>query len=270
MRRIGFAVLGLSLASVSLWGSVAEGQIPAGDKAVLGDWGVDLSGMDKTVKPGDDFFRYVNGAWFDTAEIPPDRTTTGSFVQLDIQSETRVRLILSELEGRRANLSAEERQVRDLYASYVDTERLERLGLEPARRDLAALAGLRTHEDVARAMASPELGTESIFDVRIGVDDKNPDAYAVFVRLSGLGLPDRDYYRLDEKGIVAAREKYRTYIGEMLRLGGVSEADAKAEAIFKLETEIAAIHWPRADRRDAERTYNPMPASELTRFAPDF
>ncbi len=200
MRRIGSAVLGLSLAGFSLWGSAADGQVPAANRAVLGAWGVDLSGMDRSVKPGDDFFRYVNGAWFDTAEIPPDRTTTGSFVQLDVQSETRVRGILSELEARSANLSPEEKQVRDLYTSYVDTERLERLGLEPARRDLAAIAGLRTHEDVARAMASPELGTESIFDVRIGVDDKNPDAYAVFIRQSGLGLPDRDYYRLERAG----------------------------------------------------------------------
>ena len=93
MRRIGFAVLGLSLAGFSLWGSAADGQVPAANKAVLGAWGVDLSGMDRNVKPGDDFFRYVNGAWFDTAEIPPDRTTTGSFVQLDIQSETRIRSI---------------------------------------------------------------------------------------------------------------------------------------------------------------------------------
>ena len=272
MRRIGSAVLGLSLAGFSLWGSAAEGQVPAANRAVLGAWGVDLSGMDKRVKPGDDFFRYVNGAWFDTAAIPPDRTTTGSFVQLDIQSETRVRGILAELDARSANLSPEEKQVRDLYTSYVDTERLERLGLEPARRDLAAIAALRTHDDVARAMASPELGAESIFDVRIGVDDKNPDAYAVFIRQSGLGLPDRDYYRLSEQGIVTAREKYRVYIAEILRLGGVpaAEATAKAAAIFRLESEIADIHWSRADRRDADKTYNPMGASELVQFAPDF
>src|SRR5262245_57179533 len=200
MRRIGFAVLSVSLAGFSLWGSVAGGQVPA--KAVLGDWGVDLTGMDRSTKPGDDFFRYVNGAWFDKAEIPADRTTTGSFVQLDIQSETRVRGILSELEARGANLTPEEKQVRDLYTSYVDTDRVERLGLEPARQDLAKIAGLKTHEDVARAMGSPELGAQSIFNVRIGVDDKKPDAYAVFIRQSGLGLPDRDYYRLNEKGIV--------------------------------------------------------------------
>jgi predicted metalloendopeptidase len=270
MRRIGFAVLASSLAGFSLFGATAEGQESAGSKAVLGNWGVELSGMDRSGKPGNDFFRYVNGAWFDKAEIPPDRTTTGSFVQLDIQSETRVRNILAELEARTGPLTAEEKQVRDLFASYVDTGRLERLGLEPARRDLSAIAGLRTHEDVARVMASPDMGLESVFDVRIGVDDKNPDAYAVFIRASGLGLPDRDYYRLDEKGIVSAREKYRVYIADMLRLGGVESPEVKAEAIFKLESDIAEIHWPRADRRDADRTYNPMRASELATFAPDF
>ncbi len=270
MPRIGFMVLGLSLAGIGVLVSTVDAQVPPTNKAVLGAWGVDLSGMDKSVKPGDDFFRYVSGAWFATAEIPPDRTTTGSFVQLDIQSETRVRGIMTELEARAANLSAEEKQVRDLYTSYVDTDRLERLGLEPARRDLAAIAAVKTHEDVARVMASPELGTESIFDVRIGVDDKNPDAYVVFVRQSGLGLPDRDYYRLDEKGIVATREKYRTYIAEILRLGDVADAETKAQAIFKLESEIADIHWSRAERRDADKTYNPMRASELAQFAPDF
>jgi predicted metalloendopeptidase len=270
MRRIGFVALGLSLAGIGLLVSNVDAQVPQTNKAVLGDWGVDLSGMDKSVKPGDDFFRYVSGSWFATAEIPPDRTTTGSFVQLDIQSETRVRGIMTELEGRAANLSPEEKQVRDLYASYVDTDRLERLGLEPARQDLAAIAAVKTHEDVARVMASPDLGTESIFDVRIGVDDKNPDAYTVFIRQSGLGLPDRDYYRLDEKGIVQTREKYRTYIADILRLGDVADAETKAEAIFALETEIADIHWSRAERRDADKTYNPMRASELVQFAPDF
>jgi predicted metalloendopeptidase len=267
---IGSAVLGLSLGGAAFLVSTVDAQVPATNKAVLGAWGVDLSGMDRKVKPGDDFFRYVNGAWFDTAEIPPDRTTTGSFVQLDIQSETRVRGIMTELEGRAANLSPEEKQVRDLYTSYVDTDRLERLGLAPAQRDLAEIAAVKTHDDVARVMASPELGTESIFDVRIGVDDKNPDAYAIFARQSGLGLPDRDYYRLDEKGIVATREKYRAYIAEILRLGDIADADAKAEAIFKLESDIADIHWSRTERRDADKTYNPMRLSELVQFAPDF
>ena len=144
MRRIGSAVLGLSLAGFSLLVSAADGQVPAATKAVLGAWGVDLSGMDKSVKPGDDFFRYVNGAWFDDRRNSrPTAPRPGSFVQLDIQSETRVRGILTELEARAPISPPEEKQVRDLYTSYVDTDRLERLGLEPARRDLAAIAAVK-------------------------------------------------------------------------------------------------------------------------------
>jgi putative endopeptidase len=90
------------------------------------------------------------------------------------------------------------------------------------------------------------------------------------LRQSGLGLPDNDYYLIDEKGTVAARNAYRPYIAEILKLGGVADADTKADAIFKLETEIAKIHWSRAERRDAEKTYNPMAVSELEQFAPGF
>ncbi len=271
MRRRDVTITGLLFTALALWGSSALSQAPANaNKAVLGTWGVDLSGMERTARPGDDFFRYVYGAWFDKAVIPSDRTATGSFVDLDVESEDRLRGILNDLETRKDNLTADEKKVRDLYHSYVDTGRVEQLGLAPAQKDLAVIASLKTREDVARIMASPSIGAQSLFSARINVDDKNPNAYAVFIRQSGLGLPDRDYYLRDEKGIVAAREAYRPYIARMLRLGGIANEDTKADAVFKLETEIAKIHWSRAERRDAEKTYNPMKISELERFAPNF
>jgi len=269
MRRLGLSLTGLFLAGLVVSAGTADSQVRA-NKAVLGAWGVDLSGMDKSISPGDDFFRYVNGGWFDHAVIPSDRTATGSFVDLDVQSEDRLRGILNDLEARKDSLTVDEKKVRDLYHSYVDTDRVEQLGLAPAAKDLALIAALKTHDDVARIMASPLIGAQSLFSLRVGVDDKNPNAYAVFLRQSGLGLPDRDYYLRDEKGIVAAREAYRPYIATMLRLGGIAGENAKAEAIFKLETEIAKLHWSRVERRDADKTYNPMAVSELQRFAPDF
>src|SRR5262245_10873602 len=268
MRRPGLSLIGCLLAGLVLGAGAADSQVRG--KAVLGTWGVDLSGMDKSIAPGDDFFRYVNGGWFDHAVIPSDRTATGSFVDLDIQSEDRLRGILNDLEARKNSLSGDEKKVRDLYHSYIDTDRVEQLGLAPAAKDLARIAALQTHEDVAGIMASHSIGVQSLFSLRIGVDDKNPNAYAVFLRQSGLGLPDRDYYLRDEKGIVAAREAYRPYIATILRLGGIADEQAKAEAIFKLETEIAKLHWSRVERRDADKTYNPMAVSELERFASDF
>jgi len=270
MRRIGFLVAGLALAGYALTGSWAQGQAPAAGKPAIGTWGFDLAGMDRSVKPGDDFFRYANGAWFDRATIPSDRPSTGSFLDLEVQSEDRVRGILADLEAHRSTLSPEEKKVADLYQSYVDAGHVEDLGLRPAEKALDAIASVKTHDDVAKIMGTVGLQAQSVFRVGIGADDKNPDAYVATLRQSGLGLPDRDYYLIDEKGTVAARTAYRPYIAEMLKLGGIADADTKADGIFTLETEIAKVHWARADRRDAEKTYNPMTVSELEAFAPGF
>src|SRR6185312_11256314 len=239
-------------------------------KTVFGRWGVDLDGMDKSVKPGDDFFRYVNGTWFDKAVIPPDRTSTGSFLDLEIQSEDKVRAILADLEARKASLSPDEKRVRDLYHSYIDIQRIEQLELKPAEKDFQAIAAVNTPQDVARVMGSVKLGTESLFRSSIGVDDKKPNAYAVFLGQSGLGLPDRDYYLLNEPAIVAARTAYRAYIADILNLGQIPDADKKAEAIFNVETGIAKLHWARAERRNADKVYNPMSVADLEKFAPQF
>jgi putative endopeptidase len=277
MKRTGFAVLALLLAG-SLVGAIGAETKPtppvaasgASNKTVFGRWGVDLSGMDKTVKPGDDFFRYVNGTWYDKAVIPPDRTSTGSFLDLDIQSEDKVRTIVNGLETRKDHLSPDEKRVRDLYQSYLDTARVEQLGLKPAEKDLQAIAAVKTSDDVVRIMGSVKMGTRDLFRTSIGVDDKNPNAYAVFLGQSGLGLPDRDYYLLNDQRIVAARNAYRSYIAEILKLGQIPDADKKAAAIFDLETQIAKLHWTRAERRNAEKVYNPMTVAELAKFAPQF
>jgi putative endopeptidase len=268
MRRGGFVVLGLVLAGYASSQTWAQSPALLG-KPAIGSWGFDLAGMDRSVRPGDDFFRYANGTWFDKAVIPSDRTS-GSFLELEIQSEDRVRGIVADLQARKENLSPEEKKVADLYGSYVDAKHVEELGLKPIEKNINAIGALKTDDDVARMMGFVPIQPQSPFRVGIGPDDKNPDTYAVTIRQSGLGLPDRDYYLIDEKGTVAARTAYRPYIAEILKLGGIADADAKADGIFKLETEIAKIHWTRADRRDAEKTYNPMTVSELERFAPGF
>ncbi len=279
MKKTGLGVLGIAL-TASVMGivavqSLAQTNRPAqtdaqGRKPTFGNWGVDLAGMDRSVKPGDDFFRFVNGAWFDKAVIPSDRTSTGSFLDLDIQSEDRVRAILADLETRKDRLTPDEKRVYDLYHSYVDTQRVEQLGLKPAAKDLQTIAAVNSLDDVARAMGAVGLGAQSLFRSQVGIDDKKPDSYTVFLGQAGLGLPDRDYYLLDEKGIVAARTAYKSYVAEILKLGEIADANKKAEAIFNLETEIAKLHWTRADRRNAEKVYNPMSVAELEKFAPQF
>jgi putative endopeptidase len=237
----------------------------------LGTWGIDLAAMDRTVAPGDDFFDYVNGGWLKTAQIPPDRSSTGSFQDLQILSEERLKTIVTDLAKKPdAQLSVEERKLRDLYDAFVDTAAIEAAGLKPAQKDLDYLEGLKTHADVARAMASVRMSTQSIYGIGVGVDDKHPDNYSVNLLQSGLGMPDRDYYLKDDAALVKTREAYRKYLADMLTLAGLSEPAARADRILALETEIARVQWSRADRRDADKIYNPMPVSALKALAPDF
>ena len=235
----------------------------------IGAWGFDAGGMDRAVKPGDDFFRYANGKWYDQAVIPAERSSIGSFTSLRIRSEGQLQGILDGQQNQNG-LDAEQTKVRDLFRSYVDTARIEELGLKPAEADLKAIAGIKTYSDVARVMASIPIGTESLFGAFIAVDSKNPNAYSVFLTQSGLGLPDRDYYLISEKGAVAAREGYHAFIEKMLAAAGTADAKKKSDRIFALETEIAKAHWPAADRRNADKTYNPMKVSEVEALAPEF
>ena len=173
----------------------------AADKPKFGSFGVDLTSMDKSVKPGENFFLYVNGKWLKTAVIPPDRSQTGSFQDLQILSEQRMRAIVDELEKKPYDqLSDEEKKLRDLYDAFEDTAAIEANGLRPVQKDLDYIAGLQTPTDVARAMASVPLATSSVYDIGIGVDDKNPDNYSLNLNQSGLGLPDRDYYSEGRQG----------------------------------------------------------------------
>ncbi|MEY4966433.1 MAG: hypothetical protein RL274_2016 [Pseudomonadota bacterium] len=237
--------------------------------AKLGKWGVDLSSLDKSVKPGDNFFQHVNGGWLRTAQIPADRASAGSFQDLQILSEQRLQIIVDELSKKRT-LSAEERKLRDGYASFVDTAAIEAKGLQPVRKDLDYLAGLQTHAQVASAMGSIKLSTQSIYGIGMGIDDKNPDNYSVNLSQSGLGMPERDYYLSSDAAIVKTREAYRKYLADMMTLAGLPDAQARADRVLALETEIALVSWTRADRRDADKTYNPMPVSNLKTLAPEF
>jgi len=243
----------------------------AGSRPKLGEWGVDLTSLDKVVKPGDNFFLHVNGGWLKTAEIPADRSSTGSFQDLQILSEERLKAIVGQLEKiPESRLPPEERKLRDLYDSFLDTDAIEAKGLAPVQKDLDYLAGLKTLDDVAHAMGSVKLSTVSIYNIGIGVDDKNPDNYSVNLNQGGLGMPDRDYYLSNDAAIVKTRDAYRKYLADMMSLGGLNDAEARAGRVLALETEIAKVSWTRADRRDADKIYNPMPASALKTLAPDF
>jgi putative endopeptidase len=237
----------------------------------FGTWGVDTAAMDRSVKPGDNFFQYVNGTWLKTAQIPADRSSTGSFQDLRIQSETRMGEIFAELDAKPYDsLNVEEKKLRDFYDAFLDQKQINSRGLTPAQKDLTYISGLKTLDEVATAMGDPRMSEDGPFNIGIGVDQKNPNAYAIDLEQAGLGMPDRDYYLRDGKEMDDTRDAYKKYLASMLTLAGQSDVQKRADAVYALEAAMAKVEWSHEDRRDATKTYNPMSIPELEKFAPGF
>jgi putative endopeptidase len=238
--------------------------------ARYGAWGIDLAGMDQSVKPGDDFFRFVNGKWADTTPIPPDKTRYGAFDALRDTSEIRVREILDRWAADKALApDSDEAKVAVIYRTFLDEARADALGRKPIDPQLAAIREAKSRDDVARVMARTNAGygralvAPAVFD-----DQKHPERYALYLSQAGIGLPDREFYLRDE--FKPQKERYGKYVADMLRLAGWDEPDKNAAAIVELETKIAAAHWTRAESRNRDKTYNPATVAELEKGSPGF
>ncbi len=244
--------------------------VAAPAKPELGDFGVELTAMDTQVKPGDDFFEYVNGTWLKTFEIPADKTRYGSFSVLADRSEKRVKGIIEEAAAKGGAPGSVEQKIGDLFASYMDTDAIEAKGLAPIQGDLDKINAAKTHEDIALLMTAPDMQAGSVFGGFVNVDSKQPDAYAFYVTHTGLGLPDRDYYLKDDQRFKDIRAAYVKHMAKMFELAGIDGAADKAAAVMAMETRLAKDHWTRIDRRNRDLTYNKMTLDELESFAPDF
>src|SRR3954453_1503346 len=240
-------------------------------KTMDGTWGVDLAAIDHSVRPGNDFFMYVNGTWYKSAVIPPDRASTGSFQDLRILSENRMKEIAASLDSKpREQLTDEERKLRDLYDGFMDERQIETNALAPAKKDLDYIAGLKSPDDVATAMGSPMLQLDGPFGGGIAFNPKNTNEYQLTLGQSGLGMPDRDYYLKDDPALQKTREAYKKHLATIFTLAGLSDPAKRAEGVYDLENKIAEVSWPNADRRDVDKVFNPMSVSQLKGFAPQF
>ena len=265
----------LTVAAVAVAGTaLTAGYLATNSSAVakgkpqIGTWGFDLSAMDRSVKPGDDFFRNTGGTWMKNAQIPADRSRWGSFNMLGAKSEEDVKRLVEEVSARPQRPGSPEQKVADYYASYMDTKTIDSLGLKPFEADLARIAGLKTHEEVAAVMGDPGMPSNGPVGWGFGIDDKNPDRYSLNVGQGGIGMPDRDYYLKPD--FADARKAYRAYIEKMLTLANVANAAAAADTIMALETKIAEIQWPIEKLRDRDANYNAKTQAELKAFAPAY
>ncbi|HKC15133.1 MAG TPA: M13 family metallopeptidase [Steroidobacteraceae bacterium] len=235
-----------------------------------GGWGFDLTGLDRSVNPGDDFFHYANGTWIKNTPVPSDRSRWGTFDRLNAKSETDLKAIVDELLAQAPPAGSDTRRVADFYRAYADTAAIERAKLDPIAAELARISTLDSHRDVARFMARPTQpygGPIAFFPI---VDPKEPGRYAIQVTQSGLGLPNRDFYLDPSASFAAIRTQYQTYIAAMLTLAKYPGAAKSAEAILALETKIAAVSWPYEKRRDYDATYHPKTRAQLVAMARDY
>jgi putative endopeptidase len=268
MTAGAIATLGV-LAGAGIPGAVAVPAASSPAHAQIGDFGIDLAARDLSVRPGDDFYHYANGHWLETHHIPPDRTSWGSFPELQERTQEQLRGIIEALPPDAPSGSIEQK-VGDYYRAYLDTEAIERLGLKPAQPALEAIAAARSHADLARLMGRPDLDLKSPLRVLITPDQKDPDRYIVAITQSGLGMPDRDYYLKDDAVYVGLRTKYQAHVARLLELAGDTNSAEEARSILDLETQIAKLHWPVAKRRERDLTYNLKTRAELDQLAPDF
>ncbi|MFS2139766.1 M13 family metallopeptidase [Duganella sp. Dugasp56] len=233
-------------------------------------WGVDLAGMDRSIKPGDDFFRYSGGNWMRTTPIPPDRTKWSTFYILRARAEAEVQSIVEALVAKPQAPGSTARKIVDFYTAFLDTDAIERAGLAPVRDDLAVIAAARSHEEIARLMGRPELRADGPMSLTVWPDAKNPDRYGINIVQSGLSLPGRDVYLQSDARATATRAAYRIYIAQMLKQVNWPDADRAADAVLALETAMASCHWTAEKRADRDQTYHPQSRAGLIAFAPSF
>jgi putative endopeptidase len=227
----------------------------------IGGWGVDLSGRDLAIKPGDDFDAYANGAWKARTPIPADRPQIGTLALMDEQVQGQMRALVEQ--------APRDGKVGALYASFLDEAAIEKRGLAPLLADLAPIRALSDKTAFARAMGAAHYGLgNSLFGFYVGPDTADATQSVLTLGQSGLGLPDRDYYLLPR--FARQRGAYLAYIARTLKAVGEKNPEAGAQAILTFETSIASLSWDVARRRDRNATNNPMSLAELEAFAPGF
>ena len=233
--------------------------------AEIGSFGFDIDGMDRSVKPGEDFATFAGGTWYNKTEIPADRAAYGMFNMLQDRSLAQTRVIL---DGAAAKPGS---KIGDYYASFMDEAAIEARGTAPIKPWIAAIKGATDKTALAVEMAKLQrYGVGGLFGVGVGQDDKAPENYIVNVGQSGISLPDRDYYLKDDPKLSAARTAYQAYLVKMLSMLGESDAEARAAAVFAFEKSLATVHWTRIESRDADKTYNKWSAADFAAKAPGY
>jgi putative endopeptidase len=249
--------------------------------------GIDTTNFDRSIRPQDDFFRYVNGGWLKKTEIRSDATGAGAFQELADRSRNGLHELFEDaahppkttgdnraavqLHSPNGPTEAERKKIGDLYASYMDSVRIEKLGITPLAGEMKAISALKTPAQLPTAFAHfAKLGIQNPIGVGVGQDPKASSVNIVTVNQSGLGMPDRDYYLRNDAKTVAARAAYVDYMTKMFTLAKQPDPAGAAQRILALETQIATKQWDRVRSRDRNASYNKMTVAQLKALTPSY
>jgi putative endopeptidase len=230
--------------------------------------GLDKSGMDPAVRPQDDLFLAMNGAWVKKTEIPADKSSWGTFYQLRELSDQRVKDIIEELASKPQAAGTINAKIGDFYSSYMDTAAIDAAGTRPLAPFKAQLAAVKNKKDLVLLMGKWVSFADLPLGLGVGPDAKDPTIYSAGAGQGGLGLGDRDYYLKTDARFAKAREAYVTYMRTLLTLDGDKNAVMDAKAVMALEMKLAKVQWSQEANRDPIKTYNPMTLKELAAKAP--
>ncbi|HEY7171163.1 MAG TPA: M13 family metallopeptidase, partial [Vicinamibacterales bacterium] len=228
---------------------------------------IDAAGMDRSVNPGDDFFRYANGTWEKMTAIPADRSMWGIGSELAEEANAHTRTLLEEM-ARGSGGSADERKAADYFTAYMDEAAIERRGLDGLKPELDRIAAIADRRGLAdlfgrelRADVDPlnatNFYTDRLFGLFVAQDFNEPSRNTAYLLQGGLGMPDREYYLGQDAHMTDTRARYSAHVGAVLQLAGVRGAPALAGRIVELETKIARAHWSREMSSDVEKANNP-------------
>ncbi len=233
--------------------------------------GLDFSGIDRSVRPQDDFFRHVNGGWIAKTPIPADRSAYGSFFVLRDLSETNLRSIIENTAGESgtADSNSDAAKIRRLYTSFMNEKHVEELGKKPIEPALARVEAVKDKKSLIELVASLQrAGVGGLFGVMVSNDAKQSDRYIVYLNQGGISLPDESYYH--DRKFKPIREAFRVHVARMFEIAGIANAQEKAALVLSVETELARNHWDRVKSRDSTLTYNKRDRKQLDALAPGY
>ncbi|MCG9950617.1 M13 family metallopeptidase [Providencia rettgeri] len=258
--RINILALIIGMSTISFAPQLLAKEVSYGQQKIV---------LSDSINPGNDFYRYVNEDWISKAKIPTGMPRINSFVDLYLNTEKQTQSIIDELQKIPENsLSHNQRNIRNLYLSYLNEEAIEKSGLSPIQHDLDAIKKAKDHNEISALMTQPDY--KSLISYWVDLDAKAPDTYVLYLGQGGLGLPNRNYYLEDTPQMKDIRQSYIAYIGTMLKLAGETGVEQKAQKIFDLEKSLATVHWSPEARRDTLKNYHAMSLDEMKKYTQGF